>query len=371
MNGDQWIQRVRGFGVAAVAPELGLAERRSDSLAPCPVCFAEARSSSEPNGRGPIGLRRDGAGWQCHRCKASGDAVNLVAARLLGRVKCESADDWRAVRAWCAERGLCDGGAAGAAPAKLRPLPAPRPPAPPVRPPQAEVRALWNRSRSVADDAAVAAWLRARNIAPELIEHRGGLYFLARALPEGALPAWARFKGKPWSESGHRLLVALYDARAELVSVQARLILADAPKGVSKSGNPAPVLDEAATRAAGEPVLTRFELRGLVMADTLGLRLLRGEAPRSGRVVVAEGVPDFLTAATEPFDAATAPAVLGIVAGAWSKDIAERIPKGARVGITTHRDDADGTGDRFAAQIAATLAGREVLRWNPKTKGAG
>lgn len=357
MNGEKWIQRVRGFGVAAVAELLGLTVERG-TLRPCPLCGADKRGSTEK--RGAIGPQREGLGWHCWKCGATGSVVDLVAARVLGKTKPEGPDDWAAVRAWCASAGLCEARTAGAAPrVALRPLPAPRPPAPPVRVPPAELDALWNGATApVSTVPEVAAFLARRKLDAAEVERRE----LARALVAGEkLPAWARFKGRPWPESGHRLLVGLYDARGALVSVQARSILADVPKG-EKAGNPAPVIDEAATRAAGvwaDPVWIRYELGGAVMADARGLSLLRGSFPVPRKVYIAEGVPDFLTAATARRDPANAPAVLGIVAGAWRSELAARIPQGARVVVATHNDP---TGDAFAARIAATLAGRVVIR---------
>ena len=52
-------------------------------------------------------------------------------------------------------------------------------------------------------------------------------------------------------------------------------------------------------------------------------------------------------------------AMLGMVEGAWSAEIAARIPKDARVIVATHHDK---NGDGYAAKIAATLAGRRVER---------
>jgi len=76
-------------------------------------------------------------------------------------------------------------------------------------------------------------------------------------------------------------------------------------------------------------------------------------------VIIAEGEPDFLTWAVSSSDANDRPpAVLGVVAGAWSADIAARIPDGSRVVIRTHRDAA---GDAYAAAIRDSLAGRVDL----------
>ena len=163
MNGEDWIARVRGFGVAEVAELLGLTVERG-SIRPCPVCGAETRGSTDK--RGPVGPRPDGIGWHCHRCHAKGDAVALVAARVLRKTKPEGPDDWAAVRAWCASAGLCEARTAGAAPrVALRPLPAPRPPAPPVRVPPAELLALWDGATApVSTVPEVAAFLARRKL---------------------------------------------------------------------------------------------------------------------------------------------------------------------------------------------------------------
>jgi hypothetical protein len=93
------------------------------------------------------------------------------------------------------------------------------------------------------------------------------------------------------------------------------------------------------------------------MADPAGRRLLEGAPPPGlARVIVAEGVPDFLTWSAHYGDAAEdAPAVFGVIAGAWTLAIAATIPQGWTVIIRTH---ADAAGDKYAETIRATLAGR-------------
>ena len=81
-----------------------------------------------------------------------------------------------------------------------------------------------------------------------------------------------------------------------------------------------------------------------------------------GELVVAEGVPDFLSWTTTcPVADESAPAILGVASGSWTSDLAARVPDGTRVVIATHHD---GAGHRYAQTIAGTLAGRcEVRRW--------
>ncbi len=105
------------------------------------------------------------------------------------------------------------------------------------------------------------------------------------------------------------------------------------------------------------------------MADPLARLLLAGlpcgdgepahEAVRRYGLVICEGVPDFLTWATRWGDAAeTAPAVIGIISGSWTTEVAARVPAGTRVAVRTHGDRA---GAKYAQQIAATLRDRCVL----------
>lgn len=57
------------------------------------------------------------------------------------------------------------------------------------------------------------------------------------------------------------------------------------------------------------------------------------------------------------------PAVIGVVAGSWTDELAARIPNGARVLIMA---SFDREGDKCAAAIAATLVKKcQVRRWNP------
>jgi len=73
-------------------------------------------------------------------------------------------------------------------------------------------------------------------------------------------------------------------------------------------------------------------------------------------VIVVEGGPSWLAAAAEySVDALCVPSVLGVVAGSWTDEIADRIPSWARVAIET---DADAAGDRYQDKIGRSVAGR-------------
>ena len=365
-----WAAEVKARGVADVAAAFGLEVRArgvtNTSVSPCPACTARHRQAGDP--RGPIGLTTDGLGFVCHRCKVKGDAVTL-AALVEGGTAPGRGDTarWRAVAALCERHGLCAPSPRGTS---TRPRPRvvvpPPPPAPipaPRRPPEAEVRDLWARCGSVMDDAEARAWITGRALNPAQMADRD----LARALPRaGSLPDWCRYRGADWRASSHRVIVPMYGAGGRLESLHARAVTPETPK------------DKAASPSGAE-------VRGLVMADALGRRLLEGpvieanheaddlpdclaggaELPPAGQVIIAEGVPDFFTWATHYGDAAEdAPAVFGVIAGAWGAEIAATIPRGWDVLLDTHHDDA---GDAYADTIRRTLVGWAVYR-RPRTR---
>lgn len=330
----RWVEEVRERGPAEVGRALGLAyDERRHALTPCPACAAGTRHPKRRDRRGAVGVTQDGKGWRCFECDAAGDAVSLAAYVAIGRVPDAGDPAWRDVRASLAATGICAPAPGCPAPTvrRLPPPPPPAPPSPPRRPPAASVAETWARSGAVASDAPVAAWLRCRALPVEALTERD----LARALPPDP-PAWARFNGRPWTATGHRVLVPLFSADGALESLHARCVLPCAPgeKAASPSG---------------------AEVRGLVMADGPALGMLRGEVRPDG-VIVAEGVPDFLTWATHyRTDALRPVAVLGVIAGSWTEALAARVPDGVDVWIRTHADEA---GHKYADRIAATLASR-------------
>jgi hypothetical protein len=215
---------------------------------------------------------------------------------------------------------------------------------PAARPPSSEVSDLWNKALPVTDDPEVSAWLASRALAPDKVE----LFDLARAIPAGTtLPRWASCKGISWT-AHHRLIFQGIGPTGQPESIHARAIC-EVPYGVPKGLWPASGPGSA---------------KGLVMADPLGRLLLEGDASSwwTRRVVIiAEGVPDFLTWATNFSDAdSDAPAVFGITAGSWNEDLAKRVPLDAMVIVAAHHDEA---GDGYASKISATLQGHEVRRW--------
>lgn len=272
----------------------------------------------------------------CFGCAQGGDVFSLAAAALELDIRNDFARILREVARRC---GL-DGHDLPISPP--RPAPRHRQPSP-----LAEVATFWAQCRPVVEEPALArALLELRELDPAVIADRD----LARALPpSGPLPGWARYAGRSWRDSAHGLLVPLFDATGEIHSVHARSLRPDAePKGLSPAGHSS---------------------AGLILADHFARLLLADGIPawwhhvERPTIIVAEGVPDYLTIAGHYGLWEYAPATIGVISGAWSQDIADRIPDGCRVVIRTHSDEA---GMKYRRAIAESLCNRcrvEVRRY--------
>jgi hypothetical protein len=207
---------------------------------------------------------------------------------------------------------------------------APEPAPLPEFPPQSEVEALWGAGIPTSADPDVWEYLRSRGFAPERLDESK----LAVALPpKTKTPPWASYARQSWVETGHRILVPMWDKVGSLVTVRAwRVTDGDTPKRLPPKGHRA---------------------TGCVMANPLALGMLRGQVSPVGLEIV-EGEPDFLTACLA-YDRA----VIGINSGSWCDEIARRVPNGTKVIINTHHDEA---GERYADQVVATL-GNRVAWW--------
>ncbi len=207
------------------------------------------------------------------------------------------------------------------------------------RPPKQQVHALWARCRPLDQDRETSAWASTRGLDPFTIADRD----LCRALPADAtVPGWAHLGGAPWPEGGYRLVLPLYDPSGRIASLHARNVRPDAvPKGALPAS---------------------YAASGLIMAEGGAAQMLAGGVWQPHDVWIAEGVPDFLTLASDFNDADDESVVLGVVSGSWSKEIADRIPEECRVVVATHDDSA---GERYASTIATTLTPRQQLfRWS-------
>ncbi len=335
------------LGAEGALVKLGLPFRREGRRMRLRCPFHDERTPSATLELGEAGTLRLHCFGSCSR---SWDVHALAAAVLgldvRGRFRALLAEEARLLGRYDVLDAL-EGRGAPRMPARppVREAPTPRP-----YPPEAEVAALWRSSVATSDDAEAAAYLRGRSLEPAHVDEHD----LARVIPRGAaLPSWASFKGdapaaRPWTATGHRLLVPTFDAAGAMRGVRAWRIR---------------------VRGPGEDEVKRlppsgYRAGGLVLADSLARWVLEhGKAPEGGplRLLIVEGEPDFLSVTTAVSDAdEDAPAVLGIPgAGAWSDELAARIPSGARVTVATHADDA---GDGYAEAVRRAIANRCDVR---------
>lgn len=326
---------VKARGVAAVAVALGLRSMHNRTFGPCPSCGEERRSKHEP--RGPIGLRPDDQGWECHRCKVTGDAVTLAAYVVLGHAgRGSGAADWQSVITNCAAVGLCDGLGHDVKTSRrpYTPPPPPKPLEPPTRPPLDEVAHAWDRAVGVTSDQEVRNYLLSRfDLDDVQVFER---LDLVRALT--AAPAWARGPSGSWLKTGHRLVARLYDHDGVVRSLHARAVTEATPKGLSPSGS---------------------QVRGLVFADPTAALVLADQVWPPRCVVITEGVPDFLTWAAQIYRHQADDAVLGVLSGSWTPALAARLTDGQVVVMRGHEDAA---GDHYLKAVAETLTPRCDVR---------
>lgn len=280
---------------------------------------------------------RDGTvRYRCFGCGESGDVLSLVGAvrglstrRDFRKVLLEAAEiagEWAIV--YELESGKRD--------ETRSPVAAPPTPDEPPReyPSASDVECLWSQCRPTSDDDEVGSWLVSRGLDAALVDAGD----LARALPKdvGSLPHFARYHGRSWVNTGHRLIVPMRDASGEMRSVRAgRVVDGETPKRLPPSGHKA---------------------SELVMADELGAAMLAGRF-QPAEVMIVEGEPDFLTWATQPKPRPCA--TIGVVSGSWSPSYADRFPIGGKFWIFTDHDPA---GERYAREIWAGLRRRGFPR---------
>lgn len=262
----------------------------------------------------------------CFACGAGGDLFDLIAAA-------RGLDIRRDFPAIITEAAQLAGAATLPRSRPPRsPLPAPR------RPPLNAVASLWARCVPVCENPALSLALCRRALDPATITDRD----LARCLPPaGPMPSWARCDGQSWRDSGHLLCVPLWDAGGTLAAVHARSLDPSAEhKGLSPAGHSS---------------------AGLILADSFAREVLARGIPawwhhsQPPTFLICEGVPDFLTNATHYGECESAPAVLGVLNGAWSAEVAARIPSGCRVIVRTHNDTA---GRKYRRDVAESLCER-------------
>ena len=324
-SSHDWCTRVHDAGVLAIVKAIGGAEALRDGrrgITPCPACGDRVRGKSSRDRRGPIGITRDAMGWCCHRCGVKGDAVTL-ASYLCG----QDGRVTREVKDACHRAGLINSEVR-----MSRPIPVA---AIPVYPPEPEVRAVMRELFAVdkSPDLDALRWMTSRGLDVGLQAQAGLVMALSRGTP---MPEWARIKGQPWDATGHRLIAPLCDVNGAMRSLHARQI-EDRGPFMPKGTNP-----------------VGYELKGLVLACPRA-RMMLAKGEHVEKLVVTEGLPDWLSWFHYYRSRGQKAGIIAIVAGAWTQALADKVPSGTRVQLDAH-DDANG--HKYMDAVAATLRRR-------------
>ena len=388
--GSEWIAAVKARAtVTQVVTETGGWIRRK-GFGPCPQCGATQRGSEDR--RGPCGLTRNNAGWRCFRCDEKGDAFSVASWMVGGAPWGQLARDRRdEVRSWLAERGWCDPQtllpgerrARPVMPSRVASLPPPPPPEPePVYPPVGEVRAVWAALRGLdagsSTDSALCWLERWRQLSLSALAVMDMVRLLPFSPDTISWPEWLPWCGmsRPDWLLQYRIAAPLYDHTGALRSLRFRAVDRVPEFGDPIGGDPIEAMGlpkgmrwhDMGIKTSKKAINPKgYQVGGLVLADPLGVAVLRGEREHSGvawdgRVVIMEGEADTWTTATSLRGSSTY-AVLGVGSGAWSDAIAERVAgmvgTTGRVIVWTHSDPK---GDEYAERIRSTLAGRCVVK---------
>jgi CHC2 zinc finger len=250
------------------------------------------------------------------------------------------------------------------APTPARPRPAPpRAELPRLYPPADEVLQLWHACVRVDEAPRTAAYLRAHNIDPTMVADLD----IARALLSTAVPPrWAtRYAGgPPWPHEGYEMIVPFYDARGVMRSMKARNVVSPDKRRKNRDGEPigksfGPYL----VRPEGEPGYT---YKGLCFACPTARHMLQTGRPpadwpagRDPFFEFVEGEKKFTLRASLASDAdECVPAVIGMVNGSWTDDLAARFPARSTILTVT---DVDSKGATYATTLLQSIWSR-VLR---------
>lgn len=306
---------------------------------PCPACGRERRDH-----RGAVGVRRDQRGWRCFCCGVGGFPLDYAAWKQEGGAYLRLSREARGrVQAWAASTGMME-----AAPVRLEPIPL-------MRPPSAQVEALWADCLPVTSclldgeipDLDAEAFLRRRGLLPLLGQIAAA--DLARLTPPRSYARWPE-----WWPAGRarlwRLIVRAFEPDGRLGSLHARAIVDLPPRDGKK-----PIRQLWPRRAQG---LT-LDAAGLFFADPAAQDLLAGRHTRVSRVLICEGLTDWLSASAHARRISNI-AVLGGVSGSFPALARVRWPSPMPEVFVSM--DADEAGERYLGQIREALPGCPLRR---------
>lgn len=336
---SSWLDDLNARPVVDVAQSLAY-RVVNGQIGPCPACKAEHRSKSDK--RPPIGTISSGLGWECHACKIKGSTVSFAALHYVGEIPGKGSPRWRDLQAQVIAAGLV----VDTAPRSQEPAP------PPKRLTSAEVLDVWNRCLRVDtldEEDAASGFLSGRAFGPPSAL---AALDVVRVMPVGMATPWWWPAG--WSHTW-RLVTLAYEADGTVASMHARAVV-DTDAGKTRWPK--------AQRIKDGP--REAEARELLFASPVAVRLLRGEIFESLTLIVGEGLTSLVNASLLLRDRANV-AVITATSGGFTALRNVKWPAKCVVYVATDDKDKDGTGEKYAREVLASLpahVGCKRIRWN-------
>tara|TARA_R100000231_G_scaffold102896_1_gene76424 strand:- start:2111 stop:3178 length:1068 start_codon:yes stop_codon:yes gene_type:complete len=346
-----WIQSAKNARITQAAAELSYSRGNGTSIYPCPSCGMLERGSSDKK-RGPVGFNRTEVAWQCHRCGAKGDVVDFVAFHFfqqkLGNL---DRNQQSVVRDWFAEQGYCT---PSGVPSHIQPDPKKRPVVTPMptkgylRPPEDELQSLWSASTTV--EAALeqpasfanqlSKWMIERRFSPKLIDTTECVRILP--LPNDyKYPEWFTHQ---WGGI-YRVAAPCFEPDGTFASIHCRSVAYTRGRQPSSSKTRWPI---------------GYEAGGLLMANTLAQRMMRGGIVSSlDGMLICEGITDFMRACEQAHRESLRLAIVAGTSGSYKSLAKINIPTDLKIFIAT---DSDASGDDYAAIICDQLPKHTLYR---------
>ncbi len=201
-----------------------------------------------------------------------------------------------------------------------------------IYPPVIDMLRFWDACLPADKDVEASGWLASRALDPQCVAAKD----LARVVPVNYTPAkWMWSKYGSWPDAGYRIVVPMHDHDGRFRSVRGCAVRPLERKRTPPSG---------------------YKSSGLIMANELATEMLSGNSKPS-RLIICEGEPDYLTWSTR--NLAVEHAVIGIVSGSWTANVASNIPSGCIVFIRADKDEA---GIAYECRILQSLSDRCIVR---------
>lgn len=315
-----WIAEVKSTDIGVYLTQLGLTPK-ANRWGPCPAC---SESSERSGRRAPLGILSNRRAVFCNACQTRMDSIDLVAHFLYGKPGRDLGRDFHGVRKWFGAPEVI--AARESEPAvQVRRLP-----------PQDELRFLLRHSTPIFKSRDQRALRYLQYVRGYSVKHTP-----AAVLPSPDWNGWRRIGSwwpRRWAED-FPVVVTAWTPAGELASIHGRAVDPDAKRKTTWPYD--------------------CTSKGLLFTDpTFARPMLKGRAAPD-KIVICEGITDFLWACQEQVRENEEYAVLGITSGAEDGLKTVPWPDRSKIIVLT---DPDLAGGRYLERVADAVAPRLVYR---------